>query len=66
MRFLKMVCVIEKIIIDIYCSKYILSNLYKMTTLGTTQKSSSWTDGHLIKHLYKTATKPMWSFLAGF
>ena len=42
------------------------SNLYKTTTLGTTQKWLSWAGGHLIKHLDKTATKHMWSFLAGF
>ena len=33
------------------------SNLYKITTLGTNQKWSSWAGGCLIKHLYKTATK---------
>ena len=37
-----------------------------MTTLGTTQKWLSWAYGSLIKHLSKTATKQMWSFLAGF
>ena len=42
------------------------SNLYKTTTLGTTQKWSSWEGGRLIKHLYKTTTKQMWSLLAGF
>ena len=42
------------------------SNLYKMTSLGTTQKWLSWAGGHLVKHLYKMATKQMWSFLAGF
>ena len=29
----------------------IQSNLLKMTTLGTSLKWSSWTDGHLIKYL---------------
>ena len=43
----------------------IQSNLYKMTTLGTTQERSSWASGHLTKHLYKTTTNQMWSFLAG-
>ena len=42
------------------------SNLYKTTTLGTTQKWLPWAGGRFIKHLYKTATKQMWSFLAGF
>ena len=32
------------------------SNLYKTTTLGTTQKCSSWVGGRLIKHLYKATT----------
>ena len=41
------------------------SNLYKTTTLGTTQKWSSWTGGRLIKHPYKTTTNQIWSFLAG-
>ena len=44
----------------------IQSNLYKTTTIGTTQKGSSWTGDRLIKHLYKTTTNQMWSFLAGF
>ena len=47
------------------CLKF-QSNLYKMTTIGTTQKWSSWTGGHLIKHLYKTTTNQIWSILAGF
>ena len=38
----------------------------KTTTLGTMWKRLSWTDGRLIKHLYKTATNQMWSFLPGF
>ena len=42
------------------------SNLYKTTTLRTTQKQSSWTCGCFIKHLYKTTTNKIWSFLAGF
>ena len=46
--------------------KELQSNLCKMTTLGTTQKWSSWAEGHLIKHLYKTANNQMWSLLAGF
>ena len=37
--------------------KNMLSNLYKTTTLGTTQKWLSWADDHLMKHLYKTQTK---------
>ena len=43
----------------------IQSNLHKTTTLGTTQKWSSWAGGCLVKHLYKTFTKQM-LFLAGF
>ena len=46
--------------------KYIQPNLYKMTALRTTQKWLSWAGGCLIKHLYKTTTNQMWSFLAGF
>ena len=42
------------------------SNLYKMTNIATTQKQPSWTGGCLIKHLYKTTTNQIWSFLAGF
>ena len=42
------------------------SNLYKMTTLGTTQKWSSWKGGRLIKILYQVTTNQIWSFLAGF
>ena len=38
----------------------------KTTTLGAIRKRLSWTDGRLIKHLYKTATNQMWSFLPGF
>ena len=41
------------------------SNLCKTTTLGTTQKWSSWTGCHLIKHLYKTTTNLIWLFLTG-
>ena len=33
------------------------SNLYKTTTLGTTQKWSSCTGGRFIKHLYETTSK---------
>ena len=40
------------------------SNLYKMAPLGTTQKWFSWASGCLIKHLYKTTTSQMGSFLA--
>ena len=40
--------------------------VYKMTTLGTTQKWSPWASGCLIKQLYKITTNQMWSFLAGF
>ena len=46
--------------------QYLLSNLYKMTTIETTQKWSSWVGGCLIKHLHKTATKQMQPSLAGF
>ena len=46
--------------------KGVQSNLYNMTTLGTTPKWSSWTGGGLMKHLYKTTTNQIWSFLAGF
>ena len=38
----------------------------KTTTLGAIRKRLSWTDSRLIKHLYKTATNQMWSFLPGF
>ena len=34
--------------------------------LGPLKKWSSWTGGRLIKHLYKTTTNQIWSFLAGF
>ena len=40
--------------------------MYKTTTLGTTQSWSSEAGGCLIKHLYKTATKQMGSFLVIF
>ena len=40
--------------------------LYKTTTLGTTQKWSSWAGGCLTKHLSKTTTNQIWSFLGGF
>ena len=51
-----------------YYSKLLQSNPYKMTTLGTTQKSLSWAGGHLIKHLHKLfiISKQIWSSLAGF
>ena len=42
------------------------SNVYKTTTLVTTQKWSTWTGGRLIKHPYKTITNQIWSLLAGF
>ena len=38
----------------------IQSNLYKTTTLGTTKKWTSWTGGHLMKHLYKKTTNQIW------
>ena len=38
------------------------SVMYKATTLGTTQKRSSWTSGGLIKHLYKTTANQICSF----
>ena len=44
----------------------ILSNLYKMATLGTTRKWLSWKGGHLIKNLYQVTTNQIWSFVAGF
>ena len=37
-----------------------------MTTLGTTQKRSSWAGSCVIKHLYKTTTKQMQSLLTSF
>ena len=48
-------------LLDIKCHKLIQSNLYKTTTLGTTQEWLSWESGCL---LYKTTTNHMWSFLA--
>ena len=42
------------------------SNLYKTTTLGTTQKWSSWKSGCLIKNLHQATTNQIWLFLAGF
>ena len=48
------------------CKMHIQQNLFKTTTFGTTQKWSSLAGGRLIKHLYETATKKMWSSLAGF
>ena len=50
----------------LFCEDEIQSNLYKMTTLGTTQKWSSWTGGRLIKNLCKTTSNKIWSFLTGF
>ena len=44
----------------------IQSNLYKTISFGATQKWSSWASGHLMKLLYKTVTKHMLSFVAGF
>ena len=44
----------------------IQSNLYKTTTLGTTQKWLFWTGGCLIKHLYKMTANQIWLLLAGF
>ena len=38
------------------------SNLYKTSTLGTTQKWSYWTGGRLIKHLHKMTTAKCGSF----
>ena len=43
----------------------IQSNLYKMTTFGTTQKWSSWKGGCLVKNLYQATTNQIWLFLAG-
>ena len=45
---------------------FIQSNLYKTTTLGTTQKWSSWTGGRLIKHLYKMTANQSRSFFGRF
>ena len=42
------------------------SNLYKATTLGTTQIWLSYACGRLIKQLYETITDQMWLFLAWF
>ena len=42
------------------------SNLYKTTTLGTTQKWPSLSGGRVIKKTYKTTTKQVWWFLADF
>ena len=44
----------------------LLSNWYKTTSFGTTQKWSSWTGSRLIKHLYKTATNKIRLFMGGF
>ena len=41
------------------------SNLYKTTTLGTTQKWLSWSGG-LIRQLHKKTIIQIWSFLAGY
>ena len=46
------------------CKIMIQSNLYKTTTLGTTQEWSLWAGGRLAKHLYKMTTNQMRSFLA--
>ena len=51
---------------DYFVKKVVQSNMYKTTTLGNTQKWSSWAGGHLKKHLYKMATKHMYLFFAGF
>ena len=49
------------------CMKLVIqSNLYKITTFGTTQKCFFWAGGRLIKRLYKTTTNQIWSLLAGF
>ena len=46
---------------------YILqSKLYKATTVGTTQKWSSYAGGHLKRHHYKRTTNQMLLFLGGF
>ena len=37
-----------------------------ITTLETTQKWLTWTGGCLVKHLHKTTTNQIWSFLVGF
>ena len=42
------------------------SNPHKTTILETTQKWPSRTGGRLIKHLYKTTTNKISSFLADF
>ena len=56
---------IEKSPTDKYLN-LLQSNLYKKTTLGTTQKWSFWKGGHLIKNLHQVTTNQIWSFLAGF
>ena len=66
-----MIHIIHKILILIknhinYLKDNTFKPAYKMTTLGTTQKWSSWGDGRLIKHLHKTATSKLWLFLARF
>ena len=52
----------------VYMNKFLFiqSNLYKTTTLETTQKWSYRAGGCLTKHRYKTVTMQMWWFLAGF
>ena len=40
--------------------------MYKTTTIGATQKCSSWKGGHLIKSLYQATTTQIWLFLPGF
>ena len=42
------------------------SNLYKMTTLGTTEKLLFWKCGCLIRNLYQVTSNKIWLFLAGF
>ena len=51
---------------NIYRYDWLQSNLYKTTTLWTTQKWSSWKGGRLIKILCQATTNQIWSFLAGF
>ena len=58
--------VVDVVLVSLLLTLNMQSKLYETTTLGTTQKWSSWAGGPLIKNFYKTTTNQMWSFLAGF
>ena len=45
---------------------YLQPNLYKTTSLETTQKWLSWKGGHLIKVLYQATISQIWLFMAVF